>query len=380
MKKVLSIICAVVLIVTAMCVVVGAKSFKPSGNSGCNIKFEVPKANPAAVVKDGIIGNGEYKKIEVNTNKDSTDLSLVYEDANAIDKAEKMAETMEFYFSWDDTHGFNFAVRYKPETQQQILNIDPGDFPKDDFLRNCGIGIDLFDRNRTTAEVPYIYYAIAKRTDNGEYLKGWWKDEERGISKAYDPIAGTDFIINYESSGYITYEWSIPFSEFVKGTPAAGTQIYLSLFAMAGTGDGSNEDETMKQSYGVSLGDRGYAVTQDNYSEYAIATLTDDEIPYDSQGGDTDGPDTDGPTPTPNPTPNPNPAPGTETVVKDNEGNTIKTVTNADGSKTVTTIKADGTTTTKTEKAPQTGDPMIIAAAVSAISACGIVIAKKRRG
>ena len=110
--------------------------------------------------------------------------------------------------------------------------------------------------------------------------------------------------------------------------------------------------------------------------KHGIATFSLEAISSGNNGGETDGPDTDGPS-----TDGPKNEPGgTETVVKDNEGNTIKTVTNADGSKTVTTIKADGTTTTKTEKAPQTGDPMIIAAAVSAISACGIVVAKKRRG
>ena len=377
MKRIVCL--ALAVIITAMlCIAVGAKAYNPQTN--CNISLTVKKADPANVVKDGIIGDGEYERAAIDTTADETSLAVIYGDGTVYDKGQNMLSTMEYYFSWDETHGFNIAVVAQPEDiVQNFTNAASPAETKDDFLSDGGMMIDFYPNDKRD-DVALLYYAIGKNPTTGEYLKGCYN--QLGNSGAYNPTAGVDFAINYTSDGKVVYEWSVPFSEFLPGA-TTGSLVHFSVGVFAGTirPEDAQGESMYNLTYGIGLGDFVFLGDHRTGTPSGVkATLSGDVIEK-TNNDPTPTPDPDPtPTPTPNPTPTPDPKPGEETVVKDDQGNTIKTVTNADGSKTITTIKADGTTTTTTEKAPQTGDPMVIAALVSAVSACGIAVVRRRRG
>lgn len=275
MKKLAAILTALVLAVSAVSIPASAAFYKPS-ESTTPIKFYVPRVSASEVVKDGKIGENEYTKLNVNTNPYTTSLNLVFgTDYRGLERAENMVKTIEYYFSWDNIHGLNLAVRYKPEKQYQQLDVlKNGKYPQDDFLNNCGIGIHFQDPN--LSKDYDLYYAIAKRTDTGEYLQGWWT--QLGIGQSYTAEAEKDFVIEYEDDGYITYEWSVPFSAFLKGTPKAGTKFQISIGATAG--DSAKADYSTV--YGVSFGDFGYLAGSGNNLSHAIGTLTDELSTTDS--------------------------------------------------------------------------------------------------
>ncbi len=363
MKRLAAIAASLMVAVSMLCLPAVAQGYKPSGNRGCRIKFDVPKVDSGAVVKDGLIGDGEYRRIELDTDPETTDLYLVYgTDSRGYDRAVAMLKTVEYYFSWDDVHGFNFAVRYKPERQVQQLDVEHGGrYPEDNFLNNCGVGISILDRNRSNSAPDFLYYSIAKKTDgSGEYLRGWW--DQLGISGHYDPVPERDFIIEYEDDGYITCEWSIPFSEILKTDPV-GAKIYLSLSAMAG--DSPTAD--FSTLYGVSLGDRGFLVPQDDSSQHAVAVLIDGSSP-DGEG--------DPPSPTPDPVPDPTPDSTPDTTPSRTPAADTESVADTEVKPNSTngeTVSHDSVT------APQTGDPSLLLSAAAATSAAGVLYARRRR-
>ena len=371
---------AVVVVVAMTAVAVSAGAVNANGH--CETTTVVKKADSSAVVKDGKIGDGEYTEIEINRDPDSSDLMLSYDGGtDNFTNALKFMENVHFYMSWDEVHGLNVAARAQlletPENKS-VPNADPNyanqDFPGDEFLFQFGMMFKIYAGDGEEG----LYRSISKNTDTGELLYGYY--DKHGYTGALNQTAGTDYTVSIDGN-WVTYEISFPLASVLPSAkisgnaPVDGSQIEFDTTVTGGSKGTYHEGSS---TYAVSIGDGGFMATWNSFTDpqHGKATFSLDAISGGNSGPDTDGPDTDGPS-----TDGPKNEPGgTETVVKDNEGNTIKTVTNADGSKTVTTIKADGTTTTKTEKAPQTGDPMIIAAAVSAISACGIVVAKKRRG
>ena len=195
---------------------------------------------------------------------------------------------------------------------------------------------------------------------------------------------------------------------------AADTEIEFSIVATAGaaevddpTSDGDLAAE--KNSWSVAVGQKGFMVQQSRSAQRAKATLVADTIaaPANTTFVDTTEVPGSDPVTTPNPgvdpvessendntTPDPTQPATTQIVtdivtsyfdVTDDGGNVV---TDEDGNKVtgvasevVTSIVTDGPTESAgggTSAVP-TGSPMIIAAVVSAISACGVMIAKKRK-
>ncbi|MCQ2456816.1 MAG: hypothetical protein MJ096_05610, partial [Clostridia bacterium] len=108
MKKIIGILIAVMM-VASLAIVTSASAFNPAG--GCKTEFKVYKADPSVVVKDGIIGEGEYREIEVSYDVDLTDLMFGYENAAEYMKCEEFLPNVHFYSSWDEVHGVNFAIK-----------------------------------------------------------------------------------------------------------------------------------------------------------------------------------------------------------------------------------------------------------------------------
>ena len=364
MKKFLSIIIAVVFIVSMSAIAVSAQSYNPNGV--CDIKFTAKHADPANVIKDGIIGENEYEKLDVNLDPDSASLTLVFgNNAAMYTSAEEMLGTMEYYFSWDEVHGFNFAVKCTPPEFSQSIPQGTGDKPGDEFLCNLGLQVE-FGPVAVRGETPLFYYAVSKNATTGEYYEGHY--QQLGNKGAYDPVPGTDYEVAFGSDGSVTYEWSIALDNFTTAPTAAGTNIYFTLDALAGT---DTPDELFLNCYGVSFGDFGFMVAATGDHESVVATLSDEQIGGGSSDDSTNpgtNPSTDDPSTDPS-TDNPGTEPKTDDPSKGNDnpagGNDNPSQGNDNPS--------------EGNKAPSTADPIVFAAVASVLSACGFMLSTKRK-
>ena len=417
MKKIITTIVLAAMLLATFVVTASAETYLV--NDPCQVNFEIKKADPAYVVKDGIISEGEYEK--VTFNKD--DLAITFLGSGCWASADAMADTIEYYFSWDEVHGLNFAVRYDAYpvaagvaagyTEDQIKDgfktsmdqpaLNENGVPMDNFMYNIGINFasGWNDANRN----HLFYYAISRKTDYSSYLTGHWG--QLGPDGVYEAVGGQDFEITYNGT-VVTAEWSIPFAEFGYDGVGAGDQIEFTIAATAGAAESDDPSDVQtlisdKSSWSISLGQRGFMCQQARQQERAKATLVADIIP--APANTTLDPGSE-PITTPAPVVDPVESsdnggdnqptqPSTTRVVSDvvtsevivtddagqavtdEDGNTVTEVV----SEVVTSIVTDGPTESAgggTSAVP-TGSPMIIAAVVAAISACGVVVAKKRK-
>ena len=377
MKKLITVILSVVMLASLLAAAVSAQSYNAKTHWDLSTmgQIEVKKADPNDVVKDGIIGENEYVKYDVDLNPDSSPLHITFMSGTNFTDATAMLETMEFYFSWDEVHGFNFAIRNTPPVLQQVLGVKDQDPPEDDFCQNTGYVVRSQDPNDT--KVTRFYYALGKRTDTGDYLEGHWN--QLGLTGAYDPTPGVDYVISYSGNTSLI-EWSIPFEHVVEnGGP--GTVLRYTLSATGGTTQEANWD--YPDYYAISLGDMGFGVdgkSRINDAEFLIVNdpIKDDIIiddPTDTQPGTEPGTTAPGAT-----------EPGSTTSPIDTSK--VEVVTDKDGNVTYVDPTTGETISEEEAKqisapvsnntAPRTGDPMIIIAAVSAIGACGAVVIKRK--
>ncbi len=379
MKKILSSIISVVFVLSMTAAVVSAQSYNPNG--GCDITVTLKKADPANVVKDGIIGEGEYEKFDADLSPDSTNLTLVFgNNAAMYTPAEEMLGTMEYYFSWDEVHGFNFAVKCTPPEYDQTIPVGTGEKPGDQFLCNLGLQVECAPAE-TRGELPLFYYAISRNAKTGEYMEGHYN--QLGNTGSYDPNPGTDFEVAFGADGSVIYEWSIPFANFTTTEVANGMRFGFTLCSVAGT-DTPDGDEKNYNCYGVSFGEYGYMVDQRYAPSHAVATLSDEQIAGGTTGGDTTNPGTqpDDTTPgTDNPGTDPvvTDDPGTDPVVTDNPGTDPVTPDNPTEGGSDNPTENGNNVPSNNNKAPSTADPIVIMAIASAVSACGFAVSKKRK-
>ncbi len=380
MKKLISIIIAAATLAMMLVAAIPAEartSFPPNGTGwDPNNVITVKKADPNDVVKDGAIGDGEYERyypdLDAENNMTSPLFVVAFGD-NSLDNVLAMFPTMEYYFSWDEVHGFNFAIRNKPVEIKQVLGVKEGESPEDDFCRGLAYIIN-FDTE--FEEHPILYYALGKRTDTGEYLEGYYVNPngptQLGAKNTYNPEPGRDYIITYDSAtGYSMIEWSVPFDDIHADPIAAGSVIKATLTATAGTAETPGADHESEDSYAVTLGDFGYGVNVKMMHNHVPYLISDTMI--EKTGQDPVPTPIPGPIPGPDPVPTPNPDPDKYEVKTDEDGNEI--IVDKQTGETVdpATVTPSGST------APRTGDPMVVMAAVAAVSAAGAFIVRRKR-
>ena len=382
MKKIICIVLAAIM-VAALAIVAGANCMFPAGDGWnpddiCRVK----KADSAKVVKDGVISQGEYERFVVDVGEDTSHLSLPYITGENFEQALAMMATIEFYFSWDEVHGINIAVRNKPEVIQQLLDVKTGDKPEDDFLHNTAYVV-----NGESDGSNYFYFALGKRTDDGRYLEGHY--QQFGALGSYDPTPGTDYVISYGSDGYATIEWSIPLKAFLTAGGGAGSRIQFTITAMGGT---TTEPEDYSDFYGVGLGDFCYAMNQKTAKNHVTYLLTDDVIDPGDPTQPVDPGDPTQPVDPGDPTQPVDPGDPTQPV---DPGDPTQPVDPGDPTQPVDPGNPDqpdnpgqpdnpdqpdnpGQPDNPTQP-PASGDPMIVIAAVSALSAAGAFVIRRRR-
>ncbi|MBQ6263676.1 MAG: hypothetical protein IJK58_09200, partial [Clostridia bacterium] len=283
MKKLTKVLVALLTVIIAVTLAVPAFagiSIAPNGTGwgdNPNNIIHVKKADPKNVIKDGIIGIDEYEKLNVDLDAKTSPLMLVAFTAISYDNPFAMLPTMEYYFSWDETHGFNFAVRNKPVVVQQILEMASGDCPQDDFARNTAYVINFKTDDGDTC----LFYALAKRTDNNQYLEGYYtttKWNQLGATHNYNPEADIDYIITYGDDGYVTIEWSIPLNNFFVNGGGEGSTLEGTISATAGTATTPFGEHDKEDSYAVALGDFGYGVDSKLMKNHVVYNLTGESV------------------------------------------------------------------------------------------------------
>ncbi|MCQ2456840.1 MAG: S-layer homology domain-containing protein [Clostridia bacterium] len=304
MKKIFAILLMAAMILSMIVIPASAEC---QGN-GCATVATVKKTDPKYVIKDGVIGEHEYERVPLNLDPETTDLMMSWHSSTGksnLNLAKQMLPTLELYVSWDEEHGINVALKFKPvETPRQENdppNIDYfGDagFPGDEFIAQLGVMFALneydFDENGnpiadskgnfldTTHQ--WFYRGCARRTDTGDYLTGYYWGH--GIRVNQDPSAkqkdstgdiileyegenpkermmngGTDYVITYGEDGTVTFETSAKFAWFISpdrlvdGLPKENYLAGITMTAVAGgVGSYLSGDEC----YCVSIGDGGF--------------------------------------------------------------------------------------------------------------------------
>ena len=293
MKKILTVLLALLMLASVCVIGANAQSYSPLGgwkDSGQG-PITVKKADPADVKKDGVIGADEYEKLVIDQSEEETPLHVMYVTNDNLTDGLNMLATIEFYFSWDEVHGFNFAIKDKPAVIKQVLSAKDGEKPGDDFANNTAFVMNFLTENAIeasrkddgvhgTMEVPHycVYYAAAKNTETGEYIVGYYDENQLGLNGDFTAVGGTDFVINYTDDGYAVLEWSVPFSYLYSGEVGAGTSVCACLTATAG--NAGPEDELFQDTYCIGLGDKTFMVDAkiDKVGTYPEFILSDEPI------------------------------------------------------------------------------------------------------
>ena len=417
MKRTIALFVFSIMLFTSITLDIAAYSGMAKNPAVCEYKVTVKKADPSVVKKDGVIDvdGGEYVKAYVPFSE----LSVNYRNDSVYPMADAMARTMEYYFSWDTVHGFNFAVKYFAKGKlrdgtewngyytnfpNRFGSLDPS-VPQDNFMSNIGLCF-ASGVHKNTKSWSLLYYAIGKKLDGSDYLYGHWN--QLGNSGRYSPKGGRDFEVFYPGDGSVIFEWSIPFSEFIDVAPTDGVSFGFTLSASAGK---DTTDTPINNCWSVALGQHAWLVQSKIDNSHATAILSTEPVkrtpvvteapPVSDKSNETSPlvtspPSTTVATETPTETPaeaptarptEPPTQPVTTGIVTDIVTSHVYVGTDTNG-EDLTQIVTEVVTSVVTESstlsangndAPQTADPVIIAAITAVISVCGAVVTRKRR-
>ncbi len=255
MKRILSVI-LVTLLVCVFAISANAEAINMAG--GCKEEVKAFQADPANVIKDGVIGDNEYIEIAVNRDPATTDLLFSWNgDSTLFAKCEEFLGNVHFYFSWDKVHGINVAVKATlletPFNESEL----PAPGTGDEFLFQFGMMCSVVKTNDMTSDV--MYRGISKNTVTGELLIGDYG--AHGYKGNADIKPNEDFTVAIDGNT-VTYEISYPLDAVLEsvalnedGTPVPGSVIHMNISAVGGSlGKGADGAAP----YAISLGDGGY--------------------------------------------------------------------------------------------------------------------------
>lgn len=384
MKKTAAILLTIIMLFSVMAISTFAEGVAVTD---CGIDIDLKKTDPSKVIKNGKIDPGEYEEFMWEGDLETGECHLTMQWAKQMDVwdyAVAMGNSSHWYFSWDEVHGFNFAVVVTIPTEGFHTNwpqskLDENGWVEDSFLGNVGLNIwnsnELFNKKFPGA----LYYSIGRDIDTGSYLYG--HIGTLGNKNNYSPVPGVDYCIEYVGNT-ATFEWSIPFEDFViENYQGVGTEFPFNITVTAGDSHPDTDSWYPERSYGIQFGQNSWLLHQFNRQrDSAWFTIVDEYV----EGGDT--PAT---TPSQDTTPVTTKAPETTVVTEIvyettiNEAGEVEQVTDADGSAVTAVVTrvetVEVTTPGAGTAAPTTGDPMIMAAVLAAITACGAVVSKKRK-
>ena len=395
MKKILSMVVLCALLLTALAVSSSAAAYFEQKNP--NARITVKKTTGVTI--DGIISDGEYEEF-TDAAGNYTEWYVADNASDFFEKAGAMAESARWYFAWDGADYLYIAATWNAEggANQTMAGGDYyGDYSlsseeriKADKFLGMGPGLNLVSSEVSDEDDMFarLFVAIGENTATGEKMTGLYSGQN-GQNKDYVP-SHSDFDFSYNGN-MVTVEYKVPIYElnekFVSGTPSM-FKASISLQAGYYVEDGSLEGGDNTYSWGVRLGQLGYNCDSGNTAKtHATFRLVNDVIP---------GPVIDDTTATDTTAPDTTVGGGEQTTVGGSgDDTTVPTGTTANGGATTpngTTANGGATTpnngnngsanrptTGNGGNASQTADFGVVAALVSAISAAGVMISKKRR-
>ena len=420
MKKILSMVVLCALLLTALAVSSSAAAYFEQKNP--NARITVKKTTGVTI--DGIISDGEYEEF-TDAAGNYTEWYVAENASDYFDMAGEMAANVRWFFSWDGADYFYIAAQWnagiganQPYAGGDYYDdrvTETEDHP-DDFL-GAGAGVQISSGEISFADEEWsrLYIALGENTETGEKITGTYANQ-KGQTDDYTP-AHNDFDFTTTADGLVTFEYRIPVyqlnEKFVSGTP---TMLKASIVLQSGVYTEECEGGYNTYCWGVRLGQFGFNCDSGNLDKsHATFRLVNDVIPGPVvPDEDTTAPDTtvpagttaNGGTTTPNgttanggaTTPNGTTANGGATIpagTTANGGATTPAGTTANGGATTpngTTANGGATTpnsgnsgsanrptTGNGGNASQTADFGVVAALVSAISAAGVMISKKRK-
>ena len=391
MKKILSLLVLSALLLATLGISASAAAYYDISNT--NTRVTVKKST--SVVIDGVISEGEYEEY----TDGYTEWYVAENASEYFDDAEAMAASAKWYFSWDGEY-LNIAAQYdagRGANQPYAGGDYYGDYAysdtdemvvADEFL-GYGPGLNIKSSEVSPADEAWtrLFYAIGENTATGEKITGTYSDQN-GQNLDYQ-ASHDDFDFSYNGS-VVTVEYRLPVIELLETfKPNQGGQMFKATIVLqAGVGTAEESETINTYSWGVRLGQFAYNSDSGNLEKvHATFRLVDEEVPNDKP--DVTTPDLTTPdltTPdvtTPDVTTPDVTTPDVTTPDVTTPDVTTPDVTTPDvTTPDVTTpdvTTPDVTTPDNTPDAPPTGDIMVVAAIVSALSACGVMIAKKRR-
>ena len=380
MKKILSLLVLCALLLATLGISASAAAYYDISNT--NTRVTVKKSD--SVVIDGVISEGEYEEYT-----DGYSEWYVAENASEyFDDAEAMAASTKWYFSWDGEY-LNIAAQWDAgrDAEQPYAGGDYyGDYAYEDVLiadafLGYGPGMNVVSAEVSPEDEAWTrtFVTVGENSTTGEKIIGMYSGQN-GQNQDYKPEV-TDFDFTYNDS-IVTAEYRLPIIELLETFKAnqAGQMFKASITLQAGVAAQFEEEGVEIQpatyGWGVRLGQFGYCSDSGNLDKtWATFRLVDEEI---EQPDITPEP----PVTTPEP-PVTTPEPPVTTPDPETPDNTPVDPETPDNTpvdpETPDNTPVDPETPDNTPDAPPTGDIMVVAAVVSAISACGVMIAKKRR-
>ena len=195
------------------------------------------------VVHNGIINEGEYEAIPIGrTDGDGeSDLLIAWHSSQTYSDALTVMESVNYYVSWDETNGVNFAVsgilpevphNETPQPADNAYYEESKDayFPGDGFIFQYGSMVRV-RANTGTAEEPHfesiINRGFSKNTATDALLYGWyWEHGYDNYLLQHPQVAGQDYNVSYNLETHeVVLEISYPFAA-VSALSAGGAMTW----------------------------------------------------------------------------------------------------------------------------------------------------------
>ena len=291
MKRFLSVVLCIAMLMS-LAVVVNAEGYNPSG--GLKTEVTVKKADHRAVVKDGIIGEGEYTEVEINRDPETTDLLFTWFDqseevALLRAEAEKLLQNVHYYYSWDEVNGLNIAVKATLLETPYCEGEMPAPGTGDDFIWQFGMMASVVHeddpetKRKNEFQNDVINASVGYNTVTNTPLVGDW-----GCTGYADAVPVFEEGVNYSASvngNEVVFEISYPINvvldaDNINGNiPNENAYVYTNVSVVSGNAGKGQENA---RTYAVSLGDYAFMFSKFAGDKLlpAKAYFSYEEIPY----------------------------------------------------------------------------------------------------
>ena len=198
MKKILSVLVIAAMLLTALCVSASAGTFYERNDPAISYKDAKYQVRQAQVTIDGVITPGEYDEWDNYCEWYIGEMA-----SDAYVDAQKMAETIKWYFSWDGKEYFHIGVvadlGSAGITQEYPAGTYFGDYAleevlvADEFL-GFGPGLNVNSEEISPDDDGWsrFNFAVSENTASGQGIIGYYSGQNGQAGSPYLPVHGQD--------------------------------------------------------------------------------------------------------------------------------------------------------------------------------------------